>query len=149
MAYSNAVKAEALVRLAATGNDYDGVAKEMGIGRRTLVRWSMASVKNGAEMASKKGAISVIDLVAAALEKVLAAVPDDLPGVAWATTVGILVDKWLVLQGLNQPAAEWQAFAMRVRGLGDEQYWRVLREAERLFGDIVAGVGDEGDGTGR
>lgn len=141
MAYSEGEKAEALVRLAATGHDFEAVSAEVGIPARTLRRWSKPPEDGDVEGARWRRNATVADLLGAALEKVLAAVPEDLSGVAWATTVGILVDKWLALQGLgahgDQPLFE---FGMRITGMSDEEYWRVLREAERRFEDLL-GVG--------
>ena len=145
MAYSDVEKAAATVKLAASGYNYDAVARELAIPERTLRRWDK-QLNTGAAGGG------VIVMLEAALVQLLEVVPEDLSGAAWATTVGILLDKWLVAQGLAQPAGlgvegEISALTMRITGLNDDEFWRVWREAEQHLDGVLA-ASSVADGTG-
>jgi hypothetical protein len=124
MAYSDTEVSEAIIRLAVNRYDYKKTADELGISDRTLRRWD----KN----ATKKG---VPDLLARAIERLLMIIPTSWKGNEWAVAIGILMDKWLLLQGEATNRTE-----SIVRGLKDvttDERDAIIKEAERILTEAV------------
>ena len=117
--YSEAEQAEALVRLAVNRYDYAKTAEQTGISTVTLRRWNKVVPKK-----------SVPALLERAIERLLMAVPEKLSGDTWAITLGILLDKWLLVQGQATSRTE----LMRVlRVESEDELSAVIREAERIL----------------
>src|SRR5512138_1877724 len=93
--YSETEVAEALIKLAVNKYDYKKTAQATGISVRTLRRWD--------KLAPKKG---VPDLLERAIERLLMVIPSDFNGSNWAITLGILLDKWLLMSGKPTSRAE-------------------------------------------
>lgn len=137
MAYSDIEKAEALIKLALNGYDWEKTATETGICKMTLRRWN--------KIVPKKG---VGELLERALARLLMAIPKELGGQEWSVAVGILMDKWLVMQG--QPTNRIETVGRGLRELSDDEYYAVLAEAERILHDAASGrvVDPGGAGSG-
>ncbi|GAB4514055.1 MAG: hypothetical protein Kow0047_25800 [Anaerolineae bacterium] len=140
MAYSDAEKAEALIRLALNNYNYQRTSEETGISVMTLRRWNKTVPKKG-----------VAELLERAVERLLMAIPEDLSGRDWALALGILLDKWLLAQG--QPTARSESVLRQVRDLSDDQYYAVIAEAERILAEaagcgVVEGGVEQPDGAG-
>lgn len=88
MAYSDSEITEALIKLAINKYDYDKTEKDTGISARTLKRWD----KNAAKKA-------VPELLERAIERMLMSIPTNWKGNDWAIALGILMDKWLLMEG--------------------------------------------------
>ena len=124
--YSDAERSEAVIRLAVNGYDYKTTAAEMGVSIPTLRRWNKDIPKKG-----------VAELLERAVERLLMKIPPDLGGQQWAVALGILLDKWLIVQG--QPTTRSESVTRRVMGLTDAEYYDVLDEAEKLLDEIAGG----------
>ena len=120
MAYSDGTKAAAIMRLAATGNDYKQVANEIGVSVRTLGRWAQGENVNKKE---------VEELLENALGQLLSHVPSKMTGRDWGIAVGILMDKWLLMRG--EPTQRTERVSVDQRTQDDLN--DVLREADRIL----------------
>jgi hypothetical protein len=88
VSYSDTEKVEALIRLAINKYDYQKTANETGLLVRTLRRWDKSVPKKG-----------IADLLERAIGRLLMTIPDNMDGQHWAVAVGILMDKWLLING--------------------------------------------------
>ena len=137
MSYSDAERTAALLALAANGNDVKTTAKQVKVDPRTLYKWQQ-------QRAAKK---HIPEMIETAIGVLLERIPK-LSGRDWGITLGILIDKWLLMQGAPTSRAE-----NIVKGLNDlpaGQRSAVLNAAERILaGAVSSGVaasfGDEHD----
>ena len=120
MAYSDAEVAEALIRLAVNKYDYDKTAKETGYPPQTLRRWNKSVPKKG-----------VGDLLERAIERMLMHIPTDWRGHDWAVAVGILMDKWLLMQG--EPTERTENIQREVARLNPSERDELLAEAKSII----------------
>ena len=95
MAYDDIEKSEALIKLAINKGDYDKTAIDTGVSSKTIKRW--------AKMSPKKG---VAELLERAIERLLMNIPADMKARDWAISLGILMDKWLLAQGMATSRTE-------------------------------------------
>lgn len=86
--YSDAQIGEALVLLAINKYDFAQTSEILNIPAGTLRRWDRDIPKKG-----------VADLLDRAIERLLIQIPSDWKGKDWAAGLGILMDKWLLVQG--------------------------------------------------
>jgi hypothetical protein len=126
MAYSDGEVAEALVRLAVNRYDYDLTAEQTGVSVKTLRRWDKSAPKKG-----------VADLLERALERLLSVIPENMDGNDWAIAVGILLDKWLLLQG--EATSRHESISRVLDDLDADDYASVVAEAERIIADARTG----------
>jgi hypothetical protein len=129
MAYSDVEVSEALIKLAINKGDYDLTAEQTGVSLRTLKRW--------AKMTPKKG---VPELLERAIERMLMVIPTEWKGNQWAIALGILMDKWLLAQGM--PTARMENIITRLRELHPDEYGDVIAEAERILAAASGGGAD-------
>lgn len=140
MAYTEEFKANALIQLAANGGDLDTTAEALGISTSTLWRW--AKGQQVKKKSKKKDSISknetesnepfrVEDGIEAAIKHLISNIPV-MRGDEWGVALGILLDKWLILQ--NQPTERIESLFGQLGGLSPEAYEDVLAEAERILG---------------
>lgn len=120
MAYSDGEKAEAMIRLAFNKYNFDKTATETGITAKTLRRWDKKVPKK-----------SVGDLLDRAVRHMLANIPTAITGQDWAIAMGILMDKWLLLQG--EPTARTESIHRQVSELSDDEYDDLLEEASGIL----------------
>lgn len=119
MAYSDLEQTEAMIKLAFNKGDYDKTAADTGVSESTLKRWS--------KMTPKKG---VAELLERAIERLLMAIPEKMDANQWAIALGILMDKWLLIQGQATSRTE----LMRVLRIeSEDELSAVIREAERIL----------------
>jgi hypothetical protein len=126
MAYSDVEITESLIRLAVNKYNYKLTAEQTGINERTLRRWD----KN----ATKK---SVPELLGRAIERLLMVIPSDLKGSEWAVTLGILFDKWLLIQG--EPTSRTESLVRGLKEVTPDDRDAIIREAERIIAEAVSG----------
>lgn len=122
MAYSDGQRAEALIKLWISKFDYEGVSKELGIPERTLRRWDKNVTKK-----------SIPDLLDRAIGRLLMVIPTDMSASQWSTALGILIDKWLLMQG--EPTSRTENISLQMDSLDADEYERVIAEAERIIAD--------------
>jgi hypothetical protein len=126
MAYSDGEKAEAMIRLAFNKYDFDKTSKETGITVKTLRRWEKNVPKKG-----------VSELLDRAIRHMLANIPTTITGQDWAIALGILMDKWLLLQG--EPTARTESVHRQVSELTDDEYDSLLEEASGILRKVRRG----------
>jgi hypothetical protein len=126
MAYSDTEATEALIRLAVNKYDYKLTAEQTGIDEKTLRRWD----KN----ATKK---SVPELLERAIERLLMVIPSDMKGHDWSVTLGILLDKWLLIQG--EPTNRTESLIRGLKDVTPDDRDAIIREAERIIAEAVGG----------
>lgn len=86
--YSEAEQTESIIRLATNRYDYKTTSEQLGISIPTLRRWNKVVPKK-----------TVPELLDRAISRMLMVIPDKWDGNSWAIALGILMDKWLLLQG--------------------------------------------------
>jgi hypothetical protein len=131
MAYSDAEKAEAIIRLTINKFDYPKTSRELGIAKPTLRRWNKNVPKQG-----------VVELLERAVQHLLMAIPEKLEGNEWAFTVGTLIDKYLLAQG--KPTARIDK-TVRTLGLSQDEFDDVLAEANRIIEAAAGGSDPQGN----
>ena len=127
MAYSDAFKTEAMIRLAVNKYDYNKTADQVNVTARTLRNWEKSFPKKG-----------VPDLLNRAIERMLSVIPETWSGQDWAIALGILIDKWLILQG--EPTQRTENFINTFEALTEDEKQAVIQEAQ----DFIAGIGTSG-----
>lgn len=119
MAYSDVEATEAMIRLAVNKYDYALTAEQLGISEKTLRRWDKNVTKKG-----------VPELLERAIERLLMVIPERMDGNTWAVSLGILIDKWLLVQGQATSRHE----LMRVLRIeSEDEFSAVIREAEQIL----------------
>lgn len=126
MSYSDVEVAEALIRLAANKYDFNKTAEELKLPPQTLRRWNKSVPKKG-----------VGDLLERAIERLLMNVPEGLKGNDWAVTIGILMDKWLLMQG--EPTSRTEGIFRGLESLSDADRQSIVAEAERILAQAAGG----------
>lgn len=122
--YGEAEVAEALVRLAVNHYDWNKTEEQTGIPVRTLRRWDKDVPKKG-----------VPDLLERAITRLLMVIPKDLKGSDWAITLGILMDKWLLIQG--EPTERTESLVRTFEALSEDERHAVVERAR----EIISGFG--------
>ena len=123
MAYSDGEKAEAIIRLAVNKYDFQKTADQIGLPVQTLRRWNKNVPKKG-----------VADLLERAIERMLTAIPANWSGRDWAIALGILMDKWLLLQG--EPTERTENWVKHFEELTDDERHAVIEEAQELVASL-------------
>jgi hypothetical protein len=136
MAYSDGEKAAALVRLAINKYDFKKTASETGITAKTLREWNKNVPKK-----------SVSDLLDVAIQRMLVSIPTKMSGQDWAVALGILMDKWLLIQG--EPTSRTETIQRQVSALTDDEYDNLLEEAGDILRKARGGSGDTYTGDDR
>jgi len=130
--YSDEYRTEAMVRLAINSFDYEKTAEEMGgVTVRSLRNWEKQFPKK-----------TVPQLLDRAIERLLMSIPTEWKGQEWAVALGILFDKWLLVQG--EPTQRTESIVHGYSDLTDEERELVATRAR----EIIAEFGDGGAGKG-
>jgi len=142
--YTDAEKAEAIIRLAVNQYDFTKTAREIRLPVQTLRRWNKNvpnDVSNIPDVpnVTKKG---VAELLEIAIEHLLMAIPDNFSGQQWAVTVGILLDKWLLMRG--EPTQRTENLVKTFEALSNDDRRAIIGEAERIIAGFGTGDPDEG-----
>jgi len=124
--YSDAFRAEALIRLAINKYDYDLTAEQIGVTARSLRNWEKVFPKKG-----------VAELLDRTIERLLSIIPENMNGHDWAVAIGILMDKWLLLQG--EATSRHETITTRLDNLDADEYERVIAEAENIISAAKSG----------
>lgn len=131
MAYSDAFVTEAMIRLAINKYDYDTTAEQMGVTARTLRNWEKNFPKKG-----------VPDLLNRAIERMLSVIPDNWNGHDWAIAIGILIDKWLLMQG--EPTSRTESILHGLKDIDQNDRNAIVAEAERILSEATSRRADIG-----
>lgn len=134
MAYSDTEVAEAMIRLAVNKYDFDKTATDTGYPAQTLRRWNKNVPKKG-----------VGDLLERAIERMLMNIPTDWRGNDWAIAIGILMDKWLLMQG--EPTSRTETIARDVENLNPTERDAVIADARAIIERARSGGVATGDGS--
>jgi hypothetical protein len=118
MAYSDAFRTEAIIKLAINKYDYQKTADQVGVPVRTLRNWEKNFPKKGVQ-----------DLLERAISRLLMAIPSDMSGHDWSITLGILLDKWLLIQGKATSRVENLFGALEQ--IGDDELDQLIAEFEQ------------------
>jgi len=129
--YSDAFRSEAVIKLMINRYDYNKTAAEFKIPERTLRNWEKDFPKKG-----------IGDLLDRAIERLLSNIPEFKRGSDWAIALGILLDKWLLMQG--EPTQRTESFVRTFGELTDAERTAVVEEAERIIASLRPSNADEG-----
>jgi len=124
--YSDALVSEALVLLAVNKYDYEKTSETLGVSDRTLRRWDKDAIKKG-----------IPELLGRAIERMLMHIPTNWKGNDWAIALGILMDKWLLLQG--EPTSRAESVFKTIEGMTNSERDAVIVEAERILAGAIGG----------
>lgn len=116
--YSDTEQAEAMVRLAVNKYNYTQTSEQTGIPEKTLRRWDKLGIKK-----------TVPQLLERAIERMLMNIPADWKGNDWAIALGILMDKWLLVQGKATSRTESSVMTM-LQNIPDSELNELIREFE-------------------
>jgi len=89
--YSDAFRSEAMIRLMVNKYDYELTAQQLGIAKKSLYNWEKDY--------TKKDIPDVPAMLERAIMRMLAHIPEKWNGNDWGIALGILLDKWLLVQG--------------------------------------------------
>lgn len=134
MAYSDTIRTEAIIRLAINKYDFEKTSEQTGVTVRTLRNWEKNFPKK-----------SVPELLERAIERLLMVIPATMTGQEWAVALGILMDKWLLIQG--EPTERTESLVKTFEALSDDERRAVVEEAQNIIASFGA-VGHS-DGNGR
>ena len=134
MAYSDGEKAEALIRLAINNYNFTKTAEETGIPAKTLRLWNKKVPKN-----------SVSELLDRAVQRMLAAIPEKMSPYEWGVALGILLDKWLIVQG--EPTQRTETIQRQVSRLSDDEFDDILEQANAILSEAKGGGADRAGGA--
>lgn len=135
MAYSENFKGEAMIKLAVNKYNYAMTASDLGIPEMTLRRWDK-NVRNVTK--------NIPELLERAIQRMLMVIPADMSAHDWSIAVGILFDKWLLVQG--KATSRTETVARRFGNLNEDELDDVLAEADRILEEVAGGSADQGAG---
>lgn len=124
MAYNEAQITEALVTLALCKYDYKTAAEKTGIGSKTLQRWN-----------EDKRPKTIPELLERAISEILMRIPDRWDSRDWAVAVGILMDKWLLLQG--EATERTETLVREIETLTEAEKIELYHEAKRILDETA------------
>ena len=124
--YTDAERAEALIKLAVNKHNIRQTAKELDIPVSTLRRWATTGTKKG-----------VFPLLERAIERMLMVIPEKWSGNEWAIALGILIDKFQLMQG--EPTSRTEQLFKTYEALTEDERAYVSAEARRLIEEVGSG----------
>lgn len=125
--YSDFERAAGVLLLATNKQNYTLTADMLGVSEQTIRNWEKESL-------SKNVAIPV--MLEMAIKKLLEMMPDKWSGNSWAVAFGIMMDKWLLVNG--QPTQRTETLFSELDNLPEEEKNNVVREAERIITDAIS-----------
>jgi len=130
--YSDAEVSEALILLAVNKYNYDKTSETLGIPPQTLRRWNKVVPKKG-----------VAELLERAIQRMLMHIPKDWKGNEWAVALGILMDKWLLVQG--KATSREETLTGFLGEMPEDKRKEVIAEAERILAHAASRSDTAGD----
>lgn len=125
--HSDFEKAAGILLLSVNKNDYAKTAEMLGVSEQTIRDWEKLNL-------TKNLAIPV--MLEIAIKKLLEMMPTTWTGNTWAVAFGILMDKWLLVNG--QPTQRTESILSNIDELPQEQKDAVLAEAEAIIREAIA-----------
>ena len=126
--YHNDFERAAGVLLLATNNqNYKLTADQLGVSESTIRNWEKESLTRN---------IALPFMLEMTLKKLLEMMPDIWTGNSWAVAFGILMDKWLLVNG--QPTQRTESIFGEIDNLPQEEKDSIVREAERIISTAVS-----------
>lgn len=120
--HSDFEKAAGIMLLSVNKNDYAKTAEMLGVSEQTVRDWEKLNL-------TKNLAIPV--MLEIAIKKLLEMMPTTWNGNSWAVAFGILMDKWLLVNG--QPTERTENLVSGVNELPTDERDAVIREAESII----------------
>lgn len=125
--HSDFERAAGVLLLATNKQNYVLTAEQLGVSEQTIRNWEKESL-------SKNVAIPV--MLEMAIKKLLEMMPDKWSGNSWAVAFGIMMDKWLLVNG--QPTQRTESILNNIEELPQEQKDAVLSEADRIIREAIS-----------
>ena len=132
MAYSELEITEALILLAIKKYDFRATAEELGMSVKSLRNWNKNYPKK-----------TVPELLERAIERMLMHIPKDMAAKDWAISLGILMDKWLLGQGMATSRSE--NILGFLANMPEEEREKIVVEAERILAERASGGSNTGN----
>lgn len=127
--YSDFDRAAGVLLLATNKNDYAKTAQMLDVSEQTIRNWEKESL-------TKNVAIPV--MLEMAIKKLLEMMPDKWTGNSWAVAFGIMMDKWLLVNGQPTARTEQTTLISDLDNLSDKEKDNVLAEAERIIREAIS-----------
>ena len=121
-------------KLIANGYDYERTAAETGVSIKTLRRASRRVPQKGLE-----------ERLQLAINHMLSIMPTSMSGRDWGITMGILVDKLLLLRGKATSRVEQTSTIRGLDNVSDRERDAILAEADRIIAEAASGLTAEAD----
>lgn len=118
--YTDAQRSAAMIQLALNKFDYEKTEHELGIDRKVLQRWEKELPKR-----------MIPQMLEEAIAKLFERMPAKFTEKAWGITLGILMDKYLLIN--NQPNARLETTINTVINASEEEKAAIIEEAERIL----------------
>lgn len=125
--HSDFDRAAGVMLLARNKMDYQLTAEMVGVSVETIRNWEKESF-------AKNEAIPV--MLENAIKKLLEMMPTKWTGNTWAIAFGILMDKWLLVNG--QPTQRTESTLVNLDELPEDQKDDVIAEAERIIAEGIS-----------
>jgi len=127
--YSDTFKTEAIVRLAVNKYNYELTAEQTGVTARTLRNWEKDFPKKG-----------VHELLERAIERMLMVIPDKWSGHDWAVSLGILIDKYQLIQG--EPTERVENIFTAIQKLPESELDELINQFEQAANTGGVDIGE-------
>lgn len=111
-----------LTLLAFNKFNYSKTSELTGVPRNTLRRWNNSDVKK-----------EIPEILDATIRELLAKLPQTIPTKDFGIIAGILLDKWLIIQGM--PTARNESVIGRLGDMDEHELDRIIREAEEIISE--------------
>lgn len=125
--HSDYEKAAGVLLLSINQNDYAKTAEMLGVTSVTIHNWEK-------ETLSKK--LAIPQMIEIAIHKLLENMPTTWTGNSWAVAFGIMMDKWLLVNG--QPTERKESILANVDELPEDKKDAVIAEAERIIAEATS-----------
>lgn len=136
--YTEAEIADTLVKLAVNKGNLKKTSAETGVSTMTIYRWQ----KNQVPAA---GSESVAVMVESVVKHLLSNIPDKMSGHDWAITLGILLDKYMIMQGGVNSRTENININENTdtKDLHDEEFFDQINQANAAISRLSDGAGEK------
>src|SRR5574339_706823 len=122
-------KAASVMLLAKNKQNYALTADMLGVSEQTIRNWEKESL-------TKNEAIPVI--LENTIKKLLEMMPTKWTGNTWAVAFGILMDKWLLVNGQPTQRTVTESIFTELENLDEEEQSGIIREAERIIKEAAS-----------
>lgn len=129
--HSDFERAAGIILLGVNKQNYEKTAEMLGVSEQTIRNWEKESLTKN---------LAIPMMLEMTIKKLLEMMPTTWSGNSWAVAFGILMDKWLLVNG--QPTQRTETFIGDLDNLSDREKEDVLREAERIINDAISGGTD-------